>query len=44
MKGNSAYAAFTPDHIDPMKYSKSFLLNLIAFVDPPLFKSLYAIH
>ena len=44
MKGNSAYAAFRPDHIDPMKNSKSFLLNLIAFVDPPLFKSLYAIQ
>ena len=41
MKGNSAYEDFTPDHIDPIKYSKSFLLNLIAYVDPALFKSLY---
>ena len=42
MKGNSTYEDFIPDHIDPMKYNKSFLLNLITFIEPPLFKSLYA--
>ena len=41
MKGNPNYALYTPDHIDPMKYSKSFLLNLISYIDPNLFKTLY---
>ena len=42
MMNNPMYAQYTPDHINPMKYSKSFLLNLIAYIDPPLFQSLYA--
>lgn len=41
MMNNPFYAVYTPDHIDPLKYSKSFLLNLIAYVDPNLFQSLY---
>ena len=42
MKGNPIYAQYTPDHIDPIKYSKGFLLNLITYLDPQLFKTLYA--
>jgi len=44
MAGNEAYSLYTPDHIAPEKYSKSFLLNLVAYVDPVLFKSLYSIQ
>lgn len=44
MKGNPVYSQYTPDHIDPKKYSKTFLLNLIAYLDPTLFKSLYTIQ
>lgn len=44
MKLNSIYALYTPNISDPMKFSKKFLLKLIAFVDPELFKELYSIN
>lgn len=44
MKGNSNYSLYTPDHINPMRYSKNFLINLIAYVDPKLFHELYTVH
>ncbi len=44
MAGNEAYSYYTPDHIAPEKYSKSFLLNLVAYLDPELFKSFYTIQ
>lgn len=44
MKGNAIYAQYTPDHIDPKRYSKAFLLNLIAYLEPELFKKLYMIQ
>ena len=44
MANNPAYEQYTPDHINPEKYSKSFLLNLVAFIDPPLYKSFYIIQ
>ena len=31
-------------HIEPTRYSKAFLLNLIAFLEPELFKKLYLIQ
>ena len=52
MKGNPEYAAYVPDNIDPTKLSREFLLavniilifvQLIAYVDPTLYKDLYAI-
>ena len=44
MKTNNAYALYTPDICDPTKFSKSFLLKLIAYVDPNLFRELYSIN
>ena len=44
MVGNEAYSLYTPAHIDPEKYSKSFLLNLVAYLEPELFKSFYSIQ
>lgn len=41
MRGNPIYAQHTPDNIDPIKYSKGFLLNLISYIVPQLFKTLY---
>lgn len=38
MRGNPLYAKYTVNHIDPIKYSKGFLLNLIAYIDPELLK------
>ena len=42
MKNNNTYALYTPDVCDPMKFSKLFLLKLIAFIDPNLFREIYA--
>ena len=44
MRGNALYSLYTPDSTDPMKFSKNFLLRLIAFVDPELFAKLYSIN
>ena len=44
MKSNNAYALYTPDICDPTKFSKSFLLKLVAYVDPNLFRELYSIN
>ena len=41
---NPIYAQYTPDHIEPKRYSKAFLLNLIAYLEPELFKKLYVIQ
>ena len=41
MKQNPIYVQYTPDHIEPKRYSKDFLLNLIAYLDPELFKKLH---
>ena len=43
MKQNPIYAQYTPDHIDPKRYSKAFLLNLIDYLEPELFKKHYII-
>jgi len=42
MKSNNKYALYTPDICNPMKFSKSFLLKLIAYVDPNLFREIYS--
>lgn len=44
MSGNEIYSHYTPDHINPEKYSKSYLLNLVAYLDPQLFQSFYSIQ
>lgn len=44
MKANNTYALYTPDICDPTKFSKSFLLKLVAYVDPNLFRELYSIN
>ena len=44
MKSNTKYALYTPDICDPMKFSKPFLLKLIAFIDPNLFREIYALN
>ena len=44
MKSNMKYALYTPDICDPMKFSKPFLLKLIAFIDPNLFREIYALN
>ena len=44
MKGNPEYAAYTPDISEPKKFSKDFLLLLIAYVDPNLYRQLYSIN
>ena len=33
MKQNNTYALYTPDTCDPMKFSKAFLMKLIAYID-----------
>ena len=42
MRGNPLYVQYSPNQINPIKYNKGFLLNLIAFIDSELFKILYA--
>ena len=44
MKGNDKYAKYTPDVNDPKKFSKNFLLLLIAYIDPNLYRELYSIN
>lgn len=44
MKSNNTYALYTPDVCDPMKFSKIFLLKLIAYIDPNLFREIYSIN
>ena len=44
MKGNPAYAEYTPDIKDPKKFSKEFLLLLVAYVDPNLYREIYSIN
>ena len=44
MKDNPVYADYTPDINDPKKFSKSFLLHLITYIDPNLYRELYSIN
>ena len=44
MRGNALYSLYTPDSVDPMKFSKNFLLRLIGYIDPELFAKLYSIN
>jgi len=44
MKDNPAYAEYTPDIDDAKKFSKSFLLLLVAYIDPNLYRELYSIN
>ena len=41
MTGNINYGDYVPDNCNPIKLSKEFLLTLVAFVDPQLYKSFY---
>ena len=44
MKLNNIYALYNSNITDPLKFPKDFLLNLITYNDPALFKELYAIN
>ena len=44
MLGNPAYALYTPDNVNVEKLSRDFLLTLVAFIDPNLYKSFYSIY
>ena len=44
MLGNPAYALYTPDNINMEKLSRNFLLTLVAFIDPNLYRSFYSIY
>ena len=44
MRGNALYSLYTPDSVDPMKFSKNFLLRLIGYINPELFAKLYSIN
>ena len=41
MKSNPTYALYTPNTCDSIKFSKSFLLKLITYVDPNLYREIY---
>ena len=41
MQGNALYRDYVPDKCDPIKLSKEFLLTLVAYVDPQLYKDFY---
>ena len=42
MQGNEEYGKYIPDNCDPLKLSRDFLLTLIAYVDPNLYKNIFA--
>ena len=44
MIGNPAYALYTPDNVKVEKLSRNFLLTLVAYIDPNLYKSFYSIY
>lgn len=44
MLSNPAYALYTPDNVNVQKLSRDFLLTLVAFIDPNLYKSFYSIN
>ena len=44
MKLNNKYALHTPDICNQMKFSKSLLLKLIAYMAPNLFREIYSIN
>ena len=44
MLGNYKYALYTPDTVNVEKLSRNFLLTLVAYIDPDLYKSFYSIY
>ena len=44
MIGNYKYALYTPDTVNAEKLSRNFLLTLIAYIDPDLYKSFYSVY
>ena len=44
MLSNPAYALYKPDNTNIEKLSREFLLTLVAYVDPNLYKSFYSIY
>jgi len=44
MIGNYRYALYTPDNVKAEKLSRNFLLTLVAYIDPDLYKSFYSIY
>jgi len=41
MNGNGSYGDYVPDGCEPMKLSKEFLLTLVSYIDPQLYKEFY---
>ncbi len=44
MIGNYKYALYTPDTVKVEKLSRNFLLTLVAYIDPDLYKSFYSVY
>lgn len=44
MIGNPVYGLYTPDNVNVEKLSRGFLLTLVAYIDPNLYKSFYSIY
>lgn len=44
MMGNPTYALYTPDNTNIEKLSREFLLTLVAYIDPELYKNFYSIY
>ena len=44
MMGNQEYAFYTPNNTNIEKLSREFLLTLVAYVDPQLYKTFYLIY
>lgn len=41
MTGNVAYGDYVPDNCNPTKLSKEFLLTLVSYADPSLYRDFY---
>ena len=44
MIGNYKYALYTPETVKVEKLSRNFLLTLVAYIDPDLYKSFYSVY
>ena len=44
MLSNPIYALYTPDNMKIEKLSREFLLTLVAYLDPELYKIFYSIY
>lgn len=42
MQGNAEFGKYILDNCDPLKLTRNFLLTLIAYIDPNLYKDIFA--